>query len=1392
MSTPIETNGSPYKGLEPYKKKDHKLFFGRKHDTEVIISNLRTTELTVLYGVSGVGKSSVLMAGVEPALMKMREGKADGRKKVRHALVIFRDWQNKNLLSALRGAVLREVCENAVTTVKDDPKLSFEEFLSQCTRALQGPVFFVFDQFEEYLLYHEPSEEEHSFETQFARIVNSRPIEANFLLSLREEDLSKLDRFQGAIPNLLGNMLRLEYLDRKSAEEAIRLPLETYNANPALPADRHVAIEDELVMAVLHQAQLGKTAFDGTGQGLPREKVTGNLNNLNNMRVETPILQMMMSRLWHEEVRTGSRVLRHETFTRLGKGHKIISTYLDEAMGQLTPEDCDIAARLFLFLVTPTGTKVAHRIDDLASREYTGYSDAQLRPILDRLSTPELRILRTVNAPGQPVRYEIYHDVLAPAILDWRRRFVAWREAEKIRHEEEARRQQALAAAEQEKQRIRQEEEARRQAALAKAEREKERIRLEEERLRAEALAKAEREKEKIRQEEEQRHERALAAAAEKRRQELIRNWRRAALVFAACLLVIAVLAVFSRYKANQAEAQRKQARSRELAAQAALQVHLNPELSLLLAIKAVETEPTHQAEAALRQAFAFNNSRPTTSFTGHEDIVSQALFSADGQSIITASDDHTARVWSVAAPQATPTVLRHTGAVQRMTLHDNLLATETNSGAGAVWNISTGQQLFQLTELDGTYAVILFNPDGQKLLSETNKGAKLWDVANHKEICTLTSGPIHAAQFSADGKWVITAPINKGRNRQPAQVWNPEKCQSVGALPPPGTSVDYVAFSPDSTLMLMASDDSNQVSIWKTDQWHEAARVRQMGLVKDAVFSPNGQFVAVISQARLKPAPDDNPTRLTPDATSESNVVEVWSTQTLGSVAKLRGHTANINTVAFSADERFIVTASDDTTARVWNVASGQEIAQLGGHAGRVTSAAFSPDGRLIVTSSADKTARVWRVDDLAKGLSLPVHALVNSIAFSPDSKRLLIATDIAEQFFGDVVATDKTTILGKPTVWDTTTGQSALPLKGQDGAAYKAVYSPNGQQIAALVRGGQVCVWDANTGELRWTELSVSRFFSAPFSPDGKLFLAKIKQNSGPQPRGEQNGNNEKETVKLFDLSTKQQVSELALLEQKVNDASFSPDGQFVVTASGDYYKYLIGRVPNPTNLSPADGEKIPTARIDNSAQIFDAASGQPKLDPTGKEKLVLYHNGPVLSVAYNLGGSLLVTASADRTARLWDAATGKQIALLNHSGVVFKAVFSPDGNYIVTACEDNKARLWDGHTGKPIAEFEHPDAVWSASFSSNSKFVLTRSRDKITRLWDVISAQEISELPSTDIVYDNAFSPDGQLIAVASGDNPVRIYTCDVCLPLPDLLQLAKQRVTRQLTEEEISKY
>src|SRR5205823_1838656 len=172
--------------------------------------------------------------------------------------------------------------------------------------APRNELLIVLDQFEQYFLYHPDEDGEGTFAVEFPRAVNREDVRANFLLSFREDAYTKLDRFEGRILNLFGSNLRIDHLDRKAARLAIEKPIERYNSLLAA-GEAPYGIEPELVAAVLDEVRAGNIVLGQGGGGVVEGGESAE------MRVETPFLQLVLSRLWEEEKEAGSRTLRLET-----------------------------------------------------------------------------------------------------------------------------------------------------------------------------------------------------------------------------------------------------------------------------------------------------------------------------------------------------------------------------------------------------------------------------------------------------------------------------------------------------------------------------------------------------------------------------------------------------------------------------------------------------------------------------------------------------------------------------------------------------------------------------------------------------------------------------------------------------------------------------------------------------------------------------------------------------------------------------------------------------------------------------------------------------------------------------------------------------------------------
>src|SRR5262249_17820085 len=313
-----------------------------------------------------------------------------------------------------------------------DLTLPFDDFLYAIEQAFGGSILILFDQFEEYFLYH--PETGNTFDSELARAINRDEVEAGFLIALREDALAKLDRFRARIPNLLGNILRLQHMDAAAAAEALRKPLEVYTTRfPASAAP--VTIEDELVAAILTQVRTGQVQLGqatGVGQTQTRDDT---------VQIETPFLQLVMTRLWDEERQANSRSLRLSTLGRLGGAQQIVRTHLDGVMSKLDATEQEVCSRFFDRLVTPSGSKIACSVDNLTT--WAGTLSDHVPAVLQTLSVS--RILRSVAAPGgsNAVDYEIFHDVLAPAILSWRTQYIQAQERAEVERRAEEQQQRA-------------------------------------------------------------------------------------------------------------------------------------------------------------------------------------------------------------------------------------------------------------------------------------------------------------------------------------------------------------------------------------------------------------------------------------------------------------------------------------------------------------------------------------------------------------------------------------------------------------------------------------------------------------------------------------------------------------------------------------------------------------------------------------------------------------------------------------------------------------------------------------------------------------------------------------------------------------------------------------
>jgi WD40 repeat protein len=185
--------------------------------------------------------------------------------------------------------------------------------------------------------------------------------------------------------------------------------------------------------------------------------------------------------------------------------------------------------------------------------------------------------------------------------------------------------------------------------------------------------------------------------------------------------------------------------------------------------------------------------------------------------------------------------------------------------------------------------------------------------------------------------------------------------------------------------------------------------------------------------------------------------------------------------------------------------------------------------------------------------------------------------------------------------------------------------------------------------------------------------------------------------------------------------------------------------------------DGKRIVTASADKTARIWDATTGAALLTLKG-------HASTLRSAAFNSDGAKIVTASDDMTARVWNSQTGVELLVLKgHTARINSAEYSLDGMRIVTGSDDMTARVWDAQTGVELRALKgHTSGVAAASFNADGKRIVTASGDRSARVWDAESGAAQRTLKGhSNLVQTAAFSPDGSRIVTAGNDWFVRLW-------------------------------
>ena len=603
---------------------------------------------------------------------------------------------------------------------------------------------------------------------------------------------------------------------------------------------------------------------------------------------------------------------------------------------------------------------------------------------------------------------------------------------------------------------------------------------------------------------------------------------------------------------------------------------------------------------------------------------------------------------------------------------------------------ITASRRLQQTEPIAGPHKIggyidrVVLSPDGARVIAHVSgpnsgdwKRAKLIvaDVVTGRVFREETN--MHWAALSPDGKWLVTV------GGQTAQLRDPIGWEPVGPALRHGARINKAEFSPDARLLVTASADST-ARLWRADTGERVATLRHDLQVLSAVFSPDGQRV------------------LTKDL---GRGAQLWNVTNGLAVGPALPQARGVSVHSFSADGKLLIHYLE-SKAWIRNAISGALVTEPLESGQVIARAQFIGTEGQLLTSTFGGVAQVWKLSGLTgMNRDLRHRAEISAVAVSPDSTMIAAAVN------------DRTA-----RVWDATSGEPIASL-GHESEVLRVAFDPAGRRVVTASSDRTARVWHLPSGRLVGEPLGHGHaVFDARFSPDGR-WLATCAEDR---------------TAQLWNAETLDRMGEPLRHGGNVRAAAFRKDGKVVATAGIDNMVRLWS-VPEGQSLgeplrhsnwvsnvgfSP-DGKLLASCGSERGARLWDL-SGLSAEGPSSKivepSFLFLRHAGHVRSIQFDESGTRVLTASDDRTARLWSVTTGTALARpLRHGDSVVWAGFSPDGRTVLTASSDSTVRLWDAATGHALTDaLRHDDIVTSAAWAPSGEFLVTGSFDRTVRVW------------------------------------------------------------------------
>lgn len=521
----------------------------------------------------------------------------------------------------------------------------------------------------------------------------------------------------------------------------------------------------------------------------------------------------------------------------------------------------------------------------------------------------------------------------------------------------------------------------------------------------------------------------------------------------------------------------------------------------------------------------------------GHTEKLFSVSYSPDGSKILTASKDKTAKIWDAESGKLLLTLTGHTEAVTSavFSYNNSYVVTGSSDKTAIIWDTKNGESLSILKEHTQDISLVAVSPDSQQIVTASyDKTAIIWDAKNGNRLFTLAGHTdiVNFVCYSPDGSCLVTTSYDKT-----AKVWDTKNGKLIVSLIGHRAYLNSAIFSPDGQSIVTASWDTT-AKVWdsKTGKLTYSLDGHTSD-VNSAMFSPDGQYIVTASEdktARIwqkpfTPQPHNLNiatqlfANLSPDCQSIANqdssgVTKILSIDNSKQPISLGVKAIEAIDATFSPDGKNIITILNDNTALVWDVKTGQQLISLKGHKDIIFSAVFSSNSKLVATISNDKTVRVWNIANGSTLACLPHTEKINTVNFSSNDKYIVTASD------------DRTA-----KIWEVTTGKLLVFLSHSENVT-NALFDKYGQRIISITDDAKVTIWDIKNQKQLLSSKDNEQYLAIS-SDQHKIMLKDISNN-----------------VKLWDIYDPSKEVLLETEQDPVTLGEFSHNSQSVITVIKD----------------------------------------------------------------------------------------------------------------------------------------------------------------------------------------------------------------------------------------------